>query len=128
MIFNFYNIVTLIDMWPHSVYIVLDKSAKLLNYVKFIKFIIEGPTSAQLRYLLLAISNKQQEIRVTEHINLEWAWQADEHDVFNWLQASLRKKEAYKFVNEDFIFVLVYEELTTQTLKYIDEVRKCYTI
>ncbi len=80
-------------------------------------------TGAGLRQIVVAIMNLDKELRVTEHINLEWLAQAPEHDVFSWLQTCLRQKEKYIYHEEKFVLILRYEKLTPEKKAKLDQLK-----
>ncbi len=76
-----------------------------------------------MRQLVIAIRGLNKDIRVAEHINVEWLLQANEHDVFSWLQTTFRQKESYVFHDEIFVIVISYEELSPTKINDLTQLK-----
>ena len=115
-------------MWINSWGLLLDKKIKLLKYADFLKDVVKQPIGLDLKHVTLAIQNEQKQIRVTEYINIDWLTQAEKHDVFAWLQHTLKKKEAYKYNREELILVLTYVSLKPEIHNKLEKLKKKHTI
>jgi hypothetical protein len=90
--------------------------------------VVNKSTGAGLRQIVVAIVNLDKELRVTEHINLEWLAQAPEHDVFSWLQTCFRGKEKYIYHDEKFVLLLSYEKLTPGKKAKLEQLKQSFQL
>lgn len=115
-------------MWASSQGIVLDKKTNLIQYTRFLKDVVNLTLEDGLKSIVIAGLDQHNAIKVTEHINLEWLIQVEEYDIFCWLQTTLRKKEAYKFLNENLILIISYWEWNELIAQKLEKLGEMHTI